>query len=118
MNSSTPDRSDAETERKDRGVLCAKCEHLNSWGRNECKRCGARLYIACSDCGQRNERVRSRCTSCNRRLHHSLMDRLRHRISKDSFQMTGTKLVIFCLGVALAFGLILALAHLELPNLF
>lgn len=117
MNSSTSER-DGETDRKDRGVLCAKCEHLNTWGRNECKRCGSHLYITCSDCGQSNERVRTKCTNCSRRLHHSLMDRVRHRVSKESFQMSGVQVLIFCVGVGLAFGLILMLSHIELPSLF
>src|SRR5690606_12774560 len=68
--SSKPSEHDSAviSERKDRAVLCAKCEHLNAWGQNHCKRCGSRLYIACVDCGHKNERVRSRCNHCNRRL--------------------------------------------------
>jgi len=117
MNSSTSE-PDAPAERKDRGVLCAKCEHLNVWGRNECKRCGAHLYIACTDCGQRNERVRTRCVNCTRRLHHSIIDRMRRRMTTGSLQLSGLQMVIFCIGVALAFGVILALSRFEMPHLF
>lgn len=117
MNSSTSERS-GEPERKDRAVLCAKCEHLNAWGRNECKRCGAHLYIACTDCGQHNERVRSRCAACNRRLHHSIFDRLRRRVAKGAFHLTSMQLLIFGIAVALAFGVIMALSRLDLPGFF
>jgi hypothetical protein len=114
MSLSTSEQVPAEAERKDRGVLCAKCEHLNAWGRNECKRCGAHLYITCTDCGQRNERVRTRCANCTRRLHHSIFDRIGRRISKGAMQFTGLQVVIFCIGVAFALAVIIVLSQLDI----
>jgi hypothetical protein len=116
MNSSTSESG--ATERKDRGVLCAKCEHLNAWGRNECKRCGAHLYISCSDCGQRNERVRTRCANCQRRLHYSIFERARRRLSNGAIQWNSLQVVLFCIGVALAFVLIFFFSRLHLPGVF
>jgi hypothetical protein len=99
-------------------VLCSKCEHLNSWGRNECKRCGARLYIACNDCGHKNERVRTRCNKCNRRLHYSALEKLGRRIRGGTKELNGTQLVIFCVGIAVAFVIILIFAKFDFRHLF
>src|SRR5688500_16641322 len=118
MNSSTSDQRPVESERSDRAVLCSKCEKLNVWGTNECKRCGARLYIACSDCGHKNERIRTRCSSCNRRLHHSAMGRLVNRVRSRAVEMTGVQVAIFCLGVAAAFVIIMFLSTMDFPQLF
>jgi hypothetical protein len=99
-------------------VLCAKCEHLNVWARNECKRCGAHLFITCTDCGQRNERVRTRCSNCERKLHHSLFDRMSRKAFKGAFRLNSLQVLIFCLGVALAFAVIMLFSRLEIPGLF
>src|SRR5687768_16875926 len=117
MSSNTSDQP-ATDDRKDRAVLCAKCEHLNTWGKNECKRCGSRLYISCSDCGHRNERVRSRCVNCSRRLHHSAIERLVRKIRGGSREITGWQIVLFCLGIAVAFLLIFVFSTVDLPNIF
>jgi hypothetical protein len=117
MNLSTSDPK-AEDARSDRGVLCSKCEHLNIWGRNECKRCGARLYIACNDCGHKNERVRSRCTSCNRRLHYSAFEKMRRRMQSGVSEMKGTQVVIFCVGIAVALVIIMLFAKFDIRHLF
>lgn len=116
MNSSTSEQHGAKTERKGRGVLCAKCEHLNAWGLNECKRCGTHLYISCMDCGQRNERVRTRCTNCHRGLHLSLVERVRRRFSKEALQGNGLQLVLVCIGVAAASILIFLFSRF--PGIF
>ena len=118
MNSSTSEQNAAETERNDRGVLCAKCEHLNVWGQNECKRCGSHLYVSCSDCGQRNERVRTRCTNCHRRLHRSIFERLRRRATKGTLRVNGLQAVLFFVGVAAAFIVIFLFSRLYIPGLF
>ena len=117
MSSNTSEQNGADVQRKDRGVLCAKCEHLNICGRNECTRCGAHLYIACTDCGQRNERVRSRCTNCHRRLHHSIFERARKKAGHVVIQMNSLQVILFCIGIALAFLLILFFSHFEIPGL-
>ena len=117
MNSNTSDHPSTD-DRKDRAVLCAKCEHLNTWGRNECKRCGARLYISCGDCGHRNERVRSRCTNCSRRLHHSSIEKIVRRIRVGTGELTGWKIAVFCIGIGLALLLIILFSSVNLPNIF
>lgn len=118
--SSKPSEHDSAviSERKDRAVLCAKCEHLNAWGQNQCKRCGSRLYIACVDCGHKNERVRSRCSHCNRRLHFSLPERLLRRIRGHAVEITGLQIVIFFIGVLFAFLLIFVFSSVSLPKIF
>lgn len=119
MSSSTSEQHAAEkNERKDRAVLCAKCEHLNPWGQNECKRCGARLYIACSDCGHKIERVRARCSHCNRRLHFSAVERIARRVRGAAVELTGMQVIIFCVGVLIAFLLIFLFSTVNLPTIF
>ena len=117
MSSNTSDQP-ATDDRKDRAVLCAKCEHLNTWGRNECKRCGSRLYISCADCGQRNERVRSRCTSCSRRLHHSSFEKIFRKIRGGAGELAGWKIAVFCVGIAIALLIIVLFSSVDLPNIF
>ena len=62
-----------------RGVLCAKCEHLNPEGLEKCETCQAHLFIFCSYCGSKNGRVLARCRKCRRRLKDGLRRRLRDR---------------------------------------
>ena len=117
MSSNPSELSDTE-ERKDRAVLCAKCEHLNAWGRNECKRCGSRLYISCSDCGHRNERVRSRCVHCSRRLHHSSLEKVVRKLRAASSDLSGWKIAVFFAGIAIALLIIVLFSTVDLPNIF
>ena len=119
MSLSTSDPTAEESnERKDRAVLCAKCERLNSWGQNECKRCGSRLYISCSDCGHKNERVRTRCCKCNRRLHFSALERMVRRVRGRAVELTGIQVLVFCVGVLFAFLLIFLFSSVNLPDIF
>jgi hypothetical protein len=118
MNSSTCEQNAAEAGRTDRGVLCAKCEHLNAWGRSECTICGATLYMACSHCSHLNERVRTRCTNCQDPLHHSWLENARRRVSGGALKLSRVQVVVFCIGVALAFVLIFLLSRLHVPGPF
>ena len=100
-------------ERSDRGVLCAKCEHLNAYGTNECSRCGSHLYVSCVDCGHRVERVRSRCDSCGRRLHRSVLQRFSRKFFRRGLALTPTQIVLFIICVAageVAIGLAIIIA--------
>jgi hypothetical protein len=58
-----------------KGILCAKCDHLNPLNVNRCEVCHGHLYIVCRDCNHTNARILQRCTRCDRRLHRSLHDR-------------------------------------------
>ena len=60
-----------------RGILCAKCEHLNPAGLEKCETCQAHLFVFCTYCGTRNGRVLTRCTKCRRRLKAGLGRKLR-----------------------------------------
>jgi hypothetical protein len=57
-----------------RGILCAKCEHVNRLGDTNCGICGAHLYINCHACGTQNQRVNIRCSECKRSMHRSIFD--------------------------------------------
>lgn len=63
----------------ERGILCARCEHLNEQGQTHCAECGARLFVTCSSCGELNQRVFTRCRKCHKRLHRGLFRHRRHR---------------------------------------
>ena len=51
-----------------RGVLCAKCDHLNPRGLDACETCGAELFETCKRCGAAKPRNSSRCPSCAERV--------------------------------------------------
>ena len=94
-----------------RGVLCAKCEHLNPPQMNECETCGAHLFLACKECGEGNERVRTRCVKCGRRLHRSLWQRSRKRMGRSG-RLAVAKVLLFCLGLLLMYGLFVVVSGL------
>lgn len=70
-------RVPSEAKENGKGVLCAKCDHLNPAGIELCEHCNGHLYIVCRDCGHTNARVLPKCEKCNRRLHRSFKDRMR-----------------------------------------
>jgi hypothetical protein len=47
-----------------RGVLCAKCDHLNPRGLEVCETCNSALFETCKRCGKSKARNSSRCLSC------------------------------------------------------
>jgi hypothetical protein len=104
-------------ERSDRGILCAKCEHLNVRGANQCSRCGSHLYISCVNCGHRTERVRTRCDHCGRKLHRGLFQRYGRRI-KANLSLTPLQVILFVIGIAIVFGFIVLVASVPMPSLF
>ena len=103
-------------EQTDRGVLCAKCEHINPRKLSSCERCSAHLYVTCVDCGHRNERGFTRCKECGRRLHRRLGERLVRRIVGPNFAIKPLHVLIFCAGIALVFGVIVFVANIHLPD--
>ena len=97
-----------------RGVLCAKCDHLNYLGQDACEKCGGDLYVECRRCGKRNLRVYTRCQHCRRRLHGSLFSgRRRHHHRRESFlRRTAWQLLqvlLILLGILAVFGLLVFL---------
>jgi len=104
----------AIAEKTDRGVLCAKCEHLNPRRVSACERCGGHLYVSCVDCGHRNERVLSRCAACRRRLHRGSLERLTRRLVGKNFAVTPMTVFLFLAGIALVFGLIVLVSNFKL----
>ena len=110
MSSSELEKAGASTSR--RGVLCAKCEHLNPAHLNECETCGAHLFLVCKECGEGNERVRTRCRSCGRRLHRSWFQRSRKKVSGRGSRLMIAKVVLFCFGLLLVYGLLVLVSGL------
>jgi predicted amidophosphoribosyltransferase len=98
-----------------RGVLCARCDHLNFLGRDSCEKCGGGLYVDCRRCGKRNLRVYTRCQHCRRRLHGSLFSARRHHhhhrhssfLRRTAAQLFQVLLIL--LGLLGVFGLLVLL---------
>lgn len=84
-----------------RGVLCAKCEHLCPPDSNVCEECGAHLHVKCHACAQRNLRVATRCTECGQRLHRSFWERWQKKLKPKRMKLTLWQLA---LAVLAAFG--------------
>jgi hypothetical protein len=88
-----------------RGVVCAKCEHLNPRGRNTCGHCGAHLYVLCHSCGNRNPRSVSACTECGRRLHRSLWRRITRRLFERDRKKWALQAIVVVIGILIALAL-------------
>ena len=102
------DNAPKEKKLESRGVLCAKCEHLNPPQSSICNRCGAHLFLTCKACGQSNLRVLTRCTACNKRLHADFLARFERGRGR---KRKSTLVVLLVLGlVALLFFLLMVFA--------
>lgn len=97
----------------DRGLLCARCEHLNPATLEKCESCGSHLFIFCGRCNTRNQRVHSRCVKCNRRLHRSVGEWVKSTSEPAAvnFALLGG-LFLF---LAVAVIMLLRIAHIRLP---
>ena len=111
LNTPEPPSLGEQEPAADRAVLCSKCEHLNRWGVNTCKRCGSRLYVSCVSCGQTNERVRTRCLQCGRRLHRGLADKLVPGLPRK-IKIDPAKVLAFALCLIAAYALIVFVGEL------
>lgn len=78
MMTETPSQTAPQPEHNERGLLCARCEHLNRLGQTQCEKCGAHLFVVCRHCGHENQRVHTRCRQCHRRLHGGLFHQRHH----------------------------------------
>ncbi len=67
----TPSGSAPVPRRKGRGVLCARCEHLNPSELETCEYCDTPLRMKCPACAVENARVLTQCTECRTPLHRS-----------------------------------------------
>ncbi len=108
--SSPPGREGAE-----RGVLCARCEHVNPPGQTQCERCAAPLFTPCPHCGQPTQRVFLRCQHCHHRIGRT--DAERRRRGRGRGRNLRRKLAWLLLGaIGAIFGLRLIWSALSWLN--
>jgi len=62
-------------QKAERGVLCARCDHLNRGGATVCERCKSELFIKCAYCGEMNLRALENCGKCKHHLHRGIFRR-------------------------------------------
>jgi ribosomal protein L40E len=77
MNEPIPSTRATDRRQQGRGVLCAKCEHLNPLDVERCEYCQGHLFVVCKDCEHKNPRVLAKCGKCGRSLHRTLGDRVK-----------------------------------------
>ncbi len=94
-----------------RGVLCAKCEHLNPPGLSRCEHCEAHLYITCHACSHSNQRVHSRCSKCGYELHRPLHRRLIKKWLKGKRGAMILQIILLIVAVFGAYKLVIRLAN-------
>lgn len=114
-----PPRGDTTTliNKSAKGVLCAKCNHLNKPRSTKCSVCGSHLHIKCNDCGARNERFYSQCQECGRRLHKPTVERMQRTVFNQASKITLPQIALLIGVVALIVLLAVALNHVRLPKL-
>ena len=100
----------------ERGVLCAKCDHLNLPGSKACDECGAHLYVACHYCGHKNRRVDAVCAQCGHHLHRSLWRRWQRKFLGQNSKILAIEAVLLVVLVVVGFKLIIKLVESPLPN--
>jgi len=99
-----------------RGVLCVKCEHLNSIALEECEVCKAHLWVKCLECGAKNRRVNVRCDECKRRMHKGRSNSSRAHSRRSGFNWWIVGMVVG--GIVFAIALLLVVSGLKLPRLW
>ena len=116
MTESNPAGSPAEAE-KDRGILCAKCEHLNPANTSACTYCGSHLFVTCTHCGHRNQRAYSRCAKCKRRLHRSFVRKWYKKMFRGQAKAKPLHFVLLAIVVFVAYKIIIHLAEYQPPSM-
>lgn len=99
-----------------KGILCAKCNHVNRAGSTKCSRCESHLHIKCNDCGARNERIYSRCQTCGRRLHKSTFEKINARMFMHTAKITPVQMLLLIVTVAIVVFVVISLNHVKLPK--
>ena len=92
-----------------RGVLCARCDHMNPAGADECRRCGAELFRDCPSCGETIQRIYSRCSKCHHRLPQRRFlfwgrSRSKPRARRSNVQRVGRRFLYSMVALGLLFG--------------
>ena len=100
-----------------KGVLCAKCNHLNRVSASKCSRCEAHLYVKCNDCGTHTERVHTCCQSCGRRLHKSFFEKMNGRMFRQNARVTPLQVVLLLIFACVAFYCVMMIDRLKLPTI-
>ncbi len=95
----------------EKGVLCAKCDHLNPPGSNVCDECGAHLYVSCHSCGQRNRRVDAICSHCGHHLHRSFGRRLKKKLFPNNRKIRLVEAGLLVILVLVAYKIIVKLVE-------
>jgi hypothetical protein len=118
--SAVPTASDTtQTSKKStKGVLCAKCEHVNKPGSTTCSVCRSHLHVKCKDCGAINERVLTTCRSCGRKLHRNAFQKLTATLSRSRSQFKPSFVILLLIIVAVVFYMVITLTHMPMPRLF
>lgn len=99
-----------------KGILCAKCEHVNKPGSTTCGVCRSHLHVKCNDCGAVNERARNHCRNCGHSLHRSAARRLVSRMAKKRNRIKPTFILLMFAIVGAIFSLIVILTQIQLPQ--
>ena len=100
----------------ERGVLCAKCDHLNPPGSKACEECGDHLYVACHYCGHKNRRVDAVCAECGHHLHRSLWRRWQRKFLGQNRKILIVELILLVIVVVVGFNLIVRLVEYKPPG--
>lgn len=108
--------TDAFLKTGGKGVLCAKCNHLNKPGSTKCSVCESHLHIKCNDCGHRNERVYTRCQSCGRRLHKSVFEKMHRQVFDHRAKITPFQIVLLLVAVAVVYIVIEWVNKFRMPS--
>jgi hypothetical protein len=99
-----------------KGILCAKCEHVNKSGSTTCSVCRAHLHIKCNDCGTVNERVLNSCKNCGRKLHRTAVQKILNRASKSRSKIKPLPVLLLFIVVSVIFYLVIKLTEVQLPS--
>ena len=116
--SGVPTSSDTtQTSRKSaKGILCAKCEHVNKAGATTCSVCRAHLHVKCNDCGAVNERALNHCRTCGRNLHRTALQRFATRLARTRTKIKPLWLLLLLAVVGIIFYLVVTLTAVQLPG--
>jgi predicted amidophosphoribosyltransferase len=101
-----PNRTHADATK---GVLCAKCDHLNPGGSTACEYCRSALFEHCRHCGKTVRRTAHRCEFCG---HHTRPKARRHsRLWRLAFtgwrRITLWQVALLVVAVYVAYKLVL-----------